>query len=142
MIGIVACSLIFYGFGYGILLVFGSALLLGITFSVYFPYLLALPNKYGYTISAKNSSNLMIAYATGESVVSALVGFLMRFHPIMLYVTLLIAMIINRYVFGIVLEELKICQMRDEEKKKPLIEVEMKEKWFDLDCAKLKILLE
>ena len=32
--------------------------------------------------------------------------------------------------------------MWDEEKKKPLIDVEMKEKWFDLDCAKLKILLE
>ena len=65
MIGIIICSLICYVTKLYFILTFGSALFLGIAFSAYFPYLLALPNKYGYTISAKNSSNLMIAYATG-----------------------------------------------------------------------------
>lgn len=125
MIGIVVCSLISYALKFYFVLVFGSALFLGIAFSAYFTYLLALPNNYGYTISAKNSSNLMIAYATGEAVVSAFVGVLMSLiHPLMLFVSLLVAMIINRSVLKNVISILKECQ-EENEKRKRLLETEM-----------------
>ena len=86
VITVLICSLLAYLFDFKLLVVFGSAAVLGVLFSAYFPCLLALPNRYGYVISSKNSSMMMIFYAIGEAGVSAVVGIVMSIiHPLMLF---------------------------------------------------------
>jgi hypothetical protein len=60
-----------------IFIVFGSSMILGVLFSSYVPYLYALPSRYGKKLSSNSTSNTIIAYAIGEAVVSAVIGYLM-----------------------------------------------------------------
>ena len=100
MIFIVILCLLVYGMGFKTLMVFGSAILLGMIYSTYYPYVFALPKEYNKTISSKNSSNIMIFYAIGEGILVSIVGYLMSWFPLMLFISCLMMMIVNRVIVG------------------------------------------
>lgn len=84
--------------GFQLILIFGSSIILGIIFSSYVPYVYALPSEYNMGFTEKGTCNTIIAYAIGEAVVTALIGCLMQWiHPIMLFITMLLFSILNRY---------------------------------------------
>ena len=100
MIGIVALCLLVYELGFKTLMVFGSAALLGMIYSTYYPYVFALPKEYNKTISSQNSSNIMIFYAIGEGILVSVVGYLMSWFPLMLFISCLLMMIVNRIIIA------------------------------------------
>jgi hypothetical protein len=92
-------------------MVYGSAALLGILYASYVPYLYALPSKYNKIFTPNNTYNTVIYYAIGEAIVSAIIGYLMEWiHHIMLFVSLLILAIINKFVLNITITNLKNSQ--------------------------------
>jgi hypothetical protein len=79
--------------------VFGSAVILGMLFSSYTPYLYALPSHYGKVLTPNNTLNTVIYYSIGEAVISSVVGYLMEWiHPIMLFVALLFLAFLNKWL--------------------------------------------
>ncbi len=80
-------------------MVFGSAVILGILFASYVPYLYALPNRFNKVFTPNNTFNTVIYYAIGEAIVSAIIGYLMDWiHHLMLFVALLVLSIMNRFL--------------------------------------------
>ncbi len=80
-------------------MVFGSAVILGILFASYAPYLYALPNRFNKVFTPNNTFNTVIYYAIGEAIVSAIIGYLMDWiHHLMLFVALLVLSIMNRFL--------------------------------------------
>ena len=93
---VLAASLFLYKMQMYLIMIFGSSILMGIIFSPFYPYLYALPSKYGLTLTTENSFNMMIFYAAGEAGTCAIIGELMaRIHPLMLFVSLFILAIAN-----------------------------------------------
>lgn len=77
LIGVLSLSIFCYWIQFYIFVVFGSAIILGIIFASYVPYLYALPSKYDKIFTPNNTFNTVIYYAIGEAVVSGIVGYLM-----------------------------------------------------------------
>lgn len=88
-------------------MLYGSASLLGIIFSVYYPFVFALPKSFNKTVSSKNSATIMIFYAIGEGILVSIVGYLMEwFDPIMLFFSCLVMMIANKILLIVVIGQL------------------------------------
>ena len=89
-------SILCYFLNLGYLVIFGSSILIGAAFSIYYPYVMALPSKYNMIPSPTVTSTIIITYAIGEGLSAAIVGWLMSFiHPIMLFVVILLLTLIN-----------------------------------------------
>ena len=65
MIVVMSLAIILFSLGYKFLMIYGSALLFGILFAAYYPYVFALPKSYNKAVSSKNSATIMIFYAIG-----------------------------------------------------------------------------
>lgn len=89
-IGTILLCLVAHYLNYGMFVVFGSSILLGVAFSSYYPLMVSVPSYYHYEVTTKNSSTFMIGYAIGEAGLSALVGFGMDiFEPVFLFYCML-----------------------------------------------------
>lgn len=109
LIGVLFLSLGAYWAGVHFFVVFGSAIILGMLFASYVPYLYALPSRYGKVFTPGNTLNTIIYYSIGEAVVSSIIGYLMEWiHPVMLWISLLLLAVVNKWLLErtiILLEE-------------------------------------
>ena len=63
-----------------------SAVLLGLSCSHLFPYLLSLPTYFKIRISNEEMANALIAFSTGEAIIATILGYVMTvFGPMSLY---------------------------------------------------------
>ena len=117
LIFISALSLVAYWINLRVFLVFGSAIGIGMVFSIYYPYLMSLPSKYNMIISEKVTSNIVITFAIGEGVAAAFVGYLMELiHPIMLFIFIFMVSIWMFYLVKKLIDRLENLQ-----EEKPLL---------------------
>lgn len=111
VIVVVTVAIVSYWFEWYFLMVYGSAAVLGILYASYVPYLYALPSRYDKVFTPNNTYNTVIYYAIGEAIVSAIIGYLMEWiHHIMLFVSLLILAVINKFVLTITISKLRKSQ--------------------------------
>lgn len=97
LIVVLALSLLSYALSIGFFVVFGSAIIMGMLFASYVPYLYALPSIFGKVFTPNNTLNTVIYYSIGEAIVSCIIGYLMEWiHPIMLFVTLFVLSVVNK----------------------------------------------
>lgn len=79
-------------------ILFGTPLLMGSLYSFYVPSLYSLPDAYHKKLSAESTANTVIAYAFGEVVVCAAIGYLMQIDPLLLFVSLSIFAFLNVFL--------------------------------------------
>ena len=65
IIAVIFFSILCYMIGLYMIMVFGSAIILGILFASYVPYLYALPNRFNKVFTPNNTFNTVIYYAIG-----------------------------------------------------------------------------
>lgn len=71
---------------------------MGSLYSFYIPSLFSLPDAYGKKWSPESTANTVIAYAFGEVVICAAIGYLMQMQPGLFYVVLLMFAFVNVFL--------------------------------------------
>ncbi len=110
LVASIACLVLHY-FEYGMAVVFGSTIVMGMAFSSYYPLMLALPSLFGYEVTSSNSSTFFMGYSIGEAVISSIIGYLMALTaPVFLFYSLLVLVIMMKLIFTSVLNQISLSK--------------------------------